>query len=179
MKEKTNIPLQKLVKKYKAKNDKINIKDRLRYAMAQTMCYGKEVNTPDMKKILMTLVEPEEQTAGQLKTKLVKLFVFADLFGEELTYDFAKKVYTEKFNMSFGETKQEQNTLYTEYKDAIYADAKNRVGDNLAAYDVVIRARRLCRLMALGAPTIIIDNEARLLAQAMVIKDMETVDNVE
>lgn len=47
MKEKTNIPLQELVKKYKAKNDKINIKDRLRYAMAQTMCYSKEVNTPE------------------------------------------------------------------------------------------------------------------------------------
>lgn len=71
MKEKTNIPLQELVKKYKAKNDKINIKDRLRYAMAQTMCYGKEVNTPDMKKILMTLVEPEEKTQGSLKQSLL------------------------------------------------------------------------------------------------------------
>ena len=91
MKEKTNIPLQGLVKKYEATNDKLNIEDRFRYAIAQTMCYGKEVNTPDMKKILMTLVEPKEQTAGQLKTKLVKMFVFADLTGEELTYDFKRK----------------------------------------------------------------------------------------
>ena len=56
MKEKTNIPLQELVKKYKAINDKLNNEDRLRYAMAQTMCYGKEVNTPNMKKILILFV---------------------------------------------------------------------------------------------------------------------------
>lgn len=71
MKEKTNIPLQKLVKEYKATNDKLNNEDRLRNAMAQTMCYGKEVNTPDMKKILMTLVEPEEKTQGSLKQSLL------------------------------------------------------------------------------------------------------------
>lgn len=31
---------------------------------------------------------------------------------------------------------------------------KDRVGDNLAAYDVVICARRLCRPMFLGTPTL-------------------------
>ena len=79
-KEKTNSPLLGLVKKYEATNDKLNIEDRFRYAIAQTMCYGKEVNTPDMKKIRMTLVEPKEQTAGQLKTKLVKMFVLRFFF---------------------------------------------------------------------------------------------------
>lgn len=68
-------------------------------------CATAKKSTLGYEKILMTLVEPEEQTAGQLKAKLVKLSAFADLFGEELTHDFAKKVYTEKFNMSFGETK--------------------------------------------------------------------------
>ena len=71
----------------------------------------------------------------------------------------------------------------TDDKDAICAEAKRRVGNDLAAYDVVIHARRLCRLMSLETPAIIFRNEARLLAQAMVINiyclSMETVEDVE
>lgn len=103
-----------------------------------------------------------------------KLSVNAELSKDELSF------YSEYKDTSVSE---EENALYAEYKDAIYADAKKRVGDNIAAYDVVIRARRLCKLMSLGAPAVIIENEAVLLAQAIVIhsycKDMETVDNVE
>ena len=69
------------------------------------------------------------------------------------------------------------------YKDAIHADAEKRIGKSPAAYDVVIRARRLCKLMAIHAPQIIIDNEADLLAQAMAIhgycRERKTVDDVE
>lgn len=103
-----------------------------------------------------------------------KLSANAELSKDELSF------YSEYKDTSVSE---EENALYAEYKDAIYADAKKRVGDNIAAYDVVIRARRLCKLMSLGAPAVIIENEAVLLAQAIVIhsycKDMETVDNVE
>lgn len=38
-----------------------------------------------------------------------------------------------------------------------------------ATYDVAIRAVRLCMLYAMDAPTIIIENEAQLLAQALVV----------
>ena len=38
-----------------------------------------------------------------------------------------------------------------------------------ATYDVAIRAVRLCKLYAMKAPAIIIENEARILAQALVI----------
>ena len=38
-----------------------------------------------------------------------------------------------------------------------------------ATYDVAIRALRLCKLYAMDAPVLIIDNEARLLAQALVV----------
>ena len=103
-----------------------------------------------------------------------KLSANAELSKDELSF------YSEYKDTSVSE---EENALYAEYKDAIYADAKKRVGDNIAAYDVVIRARRLCKLMSLGAPAVIIENEAVFLAQAIVIhsycKDMETVDNVE
>ena len=103
MADKREVNLEELVAEYEASGEKLDLENRLRYAMARSMCYGKEVNTPDMKKILMTLAGPDGQTAGQLNSKLVKLFLFADLTGSELTYEFAKKVYIEKFKMPFGE----------------------------------------------------------------------------
>lgn len=67
--------------------------------------------------------------------------------------------------------------------DAVCAEAEERVGQSPAAYDVIIRARRLCRLMALEAPEIIVQNEANLFAQALVIhtycREMEVVEDVE
>ena len=65
--------------------------------------------------------------------------------------------------------------------DAICAEAEARVGKSPAAYDVILRARRLCRLMALHAPEIIIRGEANLFAQALVIhrycKELEIVED--
>lgn len=67
--------------------------------------------------------------------------------------------------------------------DAICAEAEARLGKSPAAYDVILRARRLCRLMALEAPEIIIRGEANLFAQALVIhgycREMEIVEEVE
>ena len=67
--------------------------------------------------------------------------------------------------------------------DAVCAESEARVGKSPAAYDVILRARRLCRLMALEAPEIIIRSEANLFAQALVIhrycKEMEIVGEVE
>ncbi len=67
--------------------------------------------------------------------------------------------------------------------DAICAEGEARVGKSPAAYDVILRARRLCRLMSLEAPAIIVRNEANLFAQALVIhgycKEMEIVEEVE
>ena len=45
---------------------------------------------------------PEHQAAKQIKSRLLKLFLFADLTGEELSYAFAKKVFTEKLGIPFG-----------------------------------------------------------------------------
>ena len=67
--------------------------------------------------------------------------------------------------------------------DAICAEAEARIGKSPAAYDVIIRARRLCRLMSLEAPEIIIRGEANLFAQALVIhsycEELEIVKEVE
>lgn len=116
MADKIEVNLEKLVAKYESSGEKLDLENRLRYAMARSMCC-----------------------------------------------DF--------------------NALYNIYREAIHADAERRVGENVAAYDVVIRAKRLCRLLALGAPKIIVDSEANLFAQAMVIhtycKEMTIVDDVE
>ena len=71
----------------------------------------------------------------------------------------------------------------SEDNDAICAEAEARVGKSPAAYDVILRARRMCRLMTLEAPEIILRSEANLFAQALVIhgycEELEIVEEVE
>ena len=88
--------MEELVEKYEASDEELDPENRLRYVIAKTMCCGKEANTPDMREILTTLAAPEHQTARQLKVRLTRLFVMADLTGEELTCAFAEKVFAGK-----------------------------------------------------------------------------------
>ena len=92
--------LQEIIEKYEASDDELDLENRLRYAMALSMHFGKEVNTPEMKSILTTL------TAKKIKGNLLQLFIIADLTGSELTYAFAKKVFTENFGMPFGDEQE-------------------------------------------------------------------------
>lgn len=93
--------MEKLVEKYEVSDEELDLESRLRYAIAKTMCCGKEANTPDMREILTTLAAPEHQTAKQLKAKLVRLFAMADLTGEDLTCAFAEKVFSRKPGTAF------------------------------------------------------------------------------
>lgn len=114
------------------------------------------------------------ETIAEIKAIARKLEKSKDVFTEEYYY------YNEYKDTSVSESEE---ALYNEYRDALYKEAAQRAGDNVAAYDVVIRAKRLCRLISLGAPDFILKNEASLLAQAMVIhsycKEMEVVTTVE
>lgn len=78
---------------------------------------------------------------------------------------------------------EEEAVAYAEYKAAVAAESKARVGDSPASCDVILRAKRLFKLMTLDAPRIIVACEANYLAQAMVIhtycREMKTVENVE
>ena len=94
--------MEELAEKYEASGEELDLENRLRYAMMKTMCSGKDANTPEMKRILLAIAAPEHQTAKQIKSRLLKLFLFADLTGEELSYAFAKKVFTEKLGIPFG-----------------------------------------------------------------------------
>ena len=98
--------MEELVEKYEASGDELDLENRLRYAMVKTMCCGKEANTPDMREILTTLAAPEHQTAKQMKAKLTRLFVMADLTGEELTCAFAEKVFAGKIGTALGGPKE-------------------------------------------------------------------------
>ena len=72
-----NNKMEELVEKYEASGDELDLENRLRYAMVKTMCCGKEANTP-----------------------LTRLFVMADLTGEELTCAFAEKVFAGKIGLA-------------------------------------------------------------------------------
>ena len=75
----------------------------------------------------------------------------------------------------------EDEELCARYAEAVYADAESRLDSPLAAYDVVIRAKRLCRLMSLHAPKSVLKNEEKLLVQAMAVNryglEMEKTGN--
>ena len=101
-----NNKMEELVEKYEASGDELDLENRLRYAMAKTICCGKEINTPDMREILTTLAAPEHQTAKQLKARLTRLFVMADLTGEELTCAFAEKVFAGMIGTTLGESEE-------------------------------------------------------------------------
>ena len=101
-----NNKMEELVEKYEASGDELDLENRLRYVIAKTMCCGKEANIPEMRQILMTLAAPEHQTAKQLKARLTRLFVMADLTGEEITCAFAEKVFAGKIGTAFNDPEE-------------------------------------------------------------------------
>ena len=98
--------MEELVERYESSCEELDLENRLRYAIAKTMCCGKEANTPDMRQILTALAAPEHQAAKQMKAKLTRLFVTADLTGEELTCAFAEKVFAGKIGTTLGESEE-------------------------------------------------------------------------
>ena len=69
----------------------------------------------------------------------------------------------------FGEElSQEEQAIYDKYCNDIYKQARKRLGNNDFAYDVLIRSMRYCKLLQLGAPKMIVDNEKRILIEALV-----------
>lgn len=77
-----------------------------------------------------------------------------------------------------GELSEEEERLaahyHSAYVEAIAADSKRRVGENICAYDMILHAKRLCRLLSLEAPPIIIRHEARMLIQYMALHAFST-----
>jgi len=78
-------------------------------------------------------------------------------------------------------TTSQEKSYYHQYLSKLHKAAEERVGKGICAYDVVFRSRRLCRLLNLGAPRIIVNSEARTLAAALLLHkygiSKEVVDN--
>lgn len=54
-------------------------------------------------------------------------------------------------------------------EEQLHAQVIGRVGEDLFGYEMIRHARRLCQLMQLKAPKVIIENEGRMLIAAMAI----------
>lgn len=134
--------------------------------------FVKSLNSKDLKYDTVHDISDRLDTADYLKELSGKFTK-----GAELTKD-EKDFFREYIDVSV--TKDEKR-LYNSYCKALIKEAEKRVGNNICAYEYVIRATRLCRLLSLNAPEIVIKNEARLLAAAMVLHkyciSKETVDN--
>ena len=75
----------------------------------------------------------------------------------------------------------EDMLVYKRYCRLVREDAKKRVGDAPFSYELILLAMRLCRLIYLDAPDVVIENDARMLAQTLALHThcirYEIVDN--
>ena len=70
----------------------------------------------------------------------------------------------------FGEElSEEEKKIYKAYKADIYKQAEERLGKNEYSYDVISRAARLCKLISLNAPEIVVGKERNTLIAAMLM----------
>ena len=73
------------------------------------------------------------------------------------------------------ELSAEEERLLEKYRSEELRESVKNLGGNCFAYDVHIHALRLCKLMNLGAPKIIIEHEARCLIGCMALKDYAAI----
>lgn len=73
------------------------------------------------------------------------------------------------------ELSAEEERLLEKYRSEELLESLKNLGGNCFAYDVHIHALRLCKLMNLGAPKIIIEHEARCLIGCMALKDYAAI----
>ena len=108
-----------------------------------------------------TVMDIEERMdAARLAADLAGLF-------EDVTSENGEEIFWSGEEES-GVTSEEE-ALYDQYVAAVRSDAERRLDRALAAYDVIIRAKRVRKLMSLHAPDIILNSEAKLLAQALAV----------
>ncbi|MBR2406376.1 MAG: hypothetical protein IKB04_04980 [Clostridia bacterium] len=104
--------------------------------------------------------------------------IAARLAAGETLESFEKEALAEYMDIAVTEEEVAYRFAYLEHQ---HKEAEKRLGDGLCAHDVYIRARRLCRLLALKAPALVVCNEARQFAAAFVLQryglSREVVDN--
>ena len=73
------------------------------------------------------------------------------------------------------ELSAEEERVLEKYRSEELRESVKNLGGNCFAYDVHIHALRLCELMSIGAPKIIIEHEARCLIGCMALKDYAAI----
>ncbi len=73
------------------------------------------------------------------------------------------------------ELSAEEERLLEKYHSEELLESVKNLGGNRFAYDVHMHALRLCELMSLGAPQLVIENEARCLISCMALKDYAVI----
>ena len=125
--------------------------------------YDKLDNNPEL--VRDTLDNPIHFDTGQLYLQRPQWY------GEEermLDVALKKEAQTEELSA------EEERLLEKYHSEELLESVKN-LGGNCFAYDVHIHALRLCELMSIGAPKIIIEHEARCLIGCMALKDYAAV----
>lgn len=92
--------------------------------------------------------------------------------------DFEKEALIEYMDISVSE---EEKAYCQQFHNNLYKDAQRRIGGKICAYAVIFHARRVCRLLHLKAPAVVLNNEADSLAASMVMNafgdSQERIDN--
>lgn len=134
--------------------------------------YVRPLNTGDFDRDKIRDIDDRYETMEMVQDVAARLAQ-----GEALT-EGERHVLTDYLDITVS---PEEEEYYGRYVDALYADARSRLPRPNYAYTVILRAQRLCRLLNLKAPELIINNEARLLASALVLnrygESKETVGN--
>ncbi len=90
----------------------------------------------------------------------------ATLANGETLSEYDKQLLTEYVNISVS---GEEEEYYHMYFRTLRREAEKRIGNNIFAYEVFFYSRRLCKLINVKAPGIIVINEAHCLARAMML----------
>ena len=88
------------------------------------------------------------------------------MWSKEDIESYERKLYEEYKDLK---VTKEETDLYSDYCRAFYDDCEEKVGSNVGAVDLVLRARRLCKVMEIEAPKQVINHEACMLAVAYVV----------
>lgn len=100
------------------------------------------------------------------------------MWSEEQIESYERNLYEEYKDLK---VTKEESDIYSDYCHAFYDYCEEKVGTGIGAVDLVLRARRLCKLLEIDAPKMIVDKEACMLAVAYVIHKyaytMEKVDD--
>ena len=129
------------------------------------------------------LMSKAEDVSSILDNELMKVwnvyispFDKADFDGDRISEITEKLDYIAMLIDEDGNEEDEDMTVsdkdieyYNKYMEQLETDSANRLGRDVVAYPLVITAKRLCRLMSLKAPQIILNGEAKTLIAALLL----------